>query len=650
MFRKLWNAATRTRRDRVNWSRSCRPGLETLEDRCVPAFTWVGGSGGLWSVGSNWNMGFAPTPGSSVQFGSAFGGTNTNSIDNMSGLSLASLDVDTSYGSNTTITLSTSLTVTEEIVQYSGIIATADSSEVLTNDGTFDWYGGTLMGAGTLNNQGYYLQKPSMSIPANFNVDGGQNLGINVLNKGNMNWGDNANIYMFGGAVLTNNPTGIIDITTPGSLIDTGAQGSYFINHEGPYGGKIYVDTDGTVTIGIGDVNPDLNWGIISLTGGNLVFGTGSGEQFTNGGLISDDTGAGGYLTFTIPYYQVTNADDSAYATETGTASGNVSEIFNAGATVNAGLLSCGNGSDPDTVTINSDLTIGTGGRLQVGDASSTLTYATLNVSQDIINNGLASIGSDASTPGSTVINAGTFFNNSTAVLDASAVVLANSCAIDAALVNNGVINPYNLTINGSLTQESGTTNLGGLTVTGADGGSGLFSEIGGVVNIGTIPPGGNLTATGGFVIGASPGSAASLYVGSSGAAFIAANVIDNGTIQFANANYVLSLSIEGNYSQYGNLNVAYSGGSGQSASDVVYVTGTASLSAATINVSGNTGDLNGAIFGPIQVTGQITVSGLTVNPPPGSSYSWPWTVYDLYPNNNPPYLENGIWITTIAS
>lgn len=80
------------------------------------------------------------------------------------------------------------------------------------------------------------------------------------------------------------------------------------------------------------------------------------------------------------------------------------------------------------------------------------------------------------------------------------------TAVINGSVYNAGVITTDYLTINGSLTQIAGTTNLGGLTVAGGNGGSGLFSEIGGVVNIGTISPGGDLTATGGFIIGGSPG------------------------------------------------------------------------------------------------------------------------------------------------
>lgn len=108
----------------------------------------------------------------------------------------------------------------------------------------------------------------------------------------------------------------------------------------------------------------------------------------------------GCFLEFNIPYYQVTNADYYAYATETGTASGSISENFNEGATVNAGILYCGYGYGTDTVNVNSDLTVGTGGRLEVDNQSSTLTYATLNVSQDIYDNGLVEMETGVSVQG----------------------------------------------------------------------------------------------------------------------------------------------------------------------------------------------------------------------------------------------------------
>src|SRR3954451_23537837 len=105
MTRQLWKALFGTRGTRG--ARGTRPaprtrcrrlGLEILEDRVTPSL-WVGtagGTGGLWSNPANW-VGGVPTNGGIVVFSPVAGGTNTPSVDDIPGLSLGQMTIDSSY-------------------------------------------------------------------------------------------------------------------------------------------------------------------------------------------------------------------------------------------------------------------------------------------------------------------------------------------------------------------------------------------------------------------------------------------------------------------------------------------------------------------------------------------------------------------------
>jgi hypothetical protein len=48
--------------------RRYRPRLELLEDRRVPAVTWINPTSGFWDDGANWSTGNAPVRGRPVHF------------------------------------------------------------------------------------------------------------------------------------------------------------------------------------------------------------------------------------------------------------------------------------------------------------------------------------------------------------------------------------------------------------------------------------------------------------------------------------------------------------------------------------------------------------------------------------------------------
>jgi hypothetical protein len=75
MLQRMWRNLSKKKPAQGNVRRrSRRLALESLEDRCVPTTTWIGPQNGLWSNPANWSGG-VPTNQSSVQFGSALGGS-----------------------------------------------------------------------------------------------------------------------------------------------------------------------------------------------------------------------------------------------------------------------------------------------------------------------------------------------------------------------------------------------------------------------------------------------------------------------------------------------------------------------------------------------------------------------------------------------
>src|SRR5476651_828190 len=77
--------------------------VELLEDRVVPAgtFTWQGTTSGLWSVGSNWVGGNAPTDNDGTDIlifpKSPGSGSGAKTIDNDLSGSFASIDFEDNY-------------------------------------------------------------------------------------------------------------------------------------------------------------------------------------------------------------------------------------------------------------------------------------------------------------------------------------------------------------------------------------------------------------------------------------------------------------------------------------------------------------------------------------------------------------------------
>lgn len=604
-----------------------RPNLERLEDRCVPATTWIGPAGGLWSNAANWTAG-VPGSGASVQFGSAYGGTNTSSTDDIANLDIYSLTIDGTYGA-AEITLDQNLTVSNQITQSGGIIATASSAQTLSNLRLFDWYGGELQGTGYLYNAGSVNPKDGYQrLAANFDILGGQDLGINVENEGNINWEDDENILMFNGAELTNEIYGIINLSSPDSILDNDTSGCYFVNDYGSYGGgTINVNTSGTVTIAIGDAsNPNYNYGVIGLNAGGLDFST--GLQFYNGGSISESASYSTGIVFQLPYDQVSNADQPSYTP-------NIVEsgpglYFEDGATIDAGYLTCDSGTTASGGTNSSSpITIGGGGTVNVGGGT---TVNALTVSGNVVDYGVLNVIGGSSGNMTAVLSCTDLYVQTGGTLNGE----INDCIIDGAVITTGVVNSVaastTLTINGSLTQDAGTINVeitqpqgggplvGGTLVVNAGNLSGVFSQTGtGIVNLENS----YITTSGGFDQGATLD-----VLGGGGT--LSGVVNCTGTIEFAND--AETLGITGAYTQTGGtLDLQISGGS---TCDRVTINGSATFNGgAVINVIGPPPSSGVSSVGLIELSSgsTLTVNSAVVNVPPPNNG---WMYVDQWGNN----------------
>src|SRR5262249_25980071 len=150
---RTWQKLINKGSARANRCGRPRLALEAMEDRCVPATTWIGPQGGLWSTAANWSSG-VPTFMSDVKFGSALGGTNTDSVDNLDLSSgLDSLTIDASYGHTITVNSNLNLAIVNggTATQASGTLSLSSSASI-QNLGTYLWTGGSIVGGGTFVN------------------------------------------------------------------------------------------------------------------------------------------------------------------------------------------------------------------------------------------------------------------------------------------------------------------------------------------------------------------------------------------------------------------------------------------------------------------------------------------------------------------
>src|SRR5262249_51964400 len=111
--------------------------LEALEAREVPAHNvWIGPTANaLWSNPANWSLGHATQPTDDLQFGAAFGGTNTNSTDDVSVNVVA---IVCSFNFTATITVSPNINWTEGFVEHFGGLNLLGNNTISTGDRFFE--------------------------------------------------------------------------------------------------------------------------------------------------------------------------------------------------------------------------------------------------------------------------------------------------------------------------------------------------------------------------------------------------------------------------------------------------------------------------------------------------------------------------------
>jgi hypothetical protein len=633
MMRQLWKAVFGNRDVRpVRRAPRRRPALETLEDRCVPTLTWIGPAGGLWSVGANWTGGVAPTSGASVQFGSALGGANTNSVDDIAGLNVYDMTIDNSYGATypfpNTITLNQSLGILDNLTQRGGTIATENSQQILTIGyvATYDWYGGELFGNGEL----LIANKTKPVTSGLMIIDGGQYLGLNVVNNGTIVWGgaNSADILMSNDAVITNNHQ--FTIACDHAITDagwSGTFGSYLIN--GPGGSVTKNTTTGTTTVSIGEITANVNYGGINDQSGVLYFEDGGNSFYNENTIIAADE-----VAFAGIFQQVPNTINPGVKPATALTAANATLDF-AGAEVNAGSVGATLSGDDVYFEV---LTIGTGGTVSVGYGGSSPAGVTVTSPSDIADSGLLQIANNV------VLNLPSVHVQAGAAMQSIATVVSGPPTLipvlNGQLVNAGTLTLGYLIVNGEVDQIMGETDFNtvnspagaALVVNTTVGGTGEFGVQTGTVNTGA---GSEIVVAGGFFLDGT----LNVLAGTS----VVGDMTNGGIVNLTN---VLSsnLGVTGNYYQNGFLNVIapYSNGSNAILTgDQLSVGGAITFASGVINVSGN--PTPGGINQFYQAIACNTfLPGSVVINLPSSSYLA--SILTSAPNN-PFGLANGLWL-----
>ncbi len=363
---------------RPGLARRTRLGMETLEDRCVPATVfWTNPSGGDWDTGANWSTGTKPgvsddavidTTGITV----AHNQNQTDAVNSLTSRAALTIGIGT-------LSLASASAITSALTLNNGTLTGAGT---VTVSGPLTWSGGTMSGSftkvldtRTLNNAG----------AATWSGTGGvecDNVGT-FNNLAGASFDDQANNTVWLQVVRTGgsfNNAGTFTTSAPTSFVTFGVA---------------FNDT-GTV---------DVRQGSVTLTGG----GSFGGDFAIQGGRVNMMAG-----TVTFP--------DGAAGTGTGT----LVVAFGATATVGPGAsaslqnLSLGGGTltGAGTLTVNGLLAWGGGTMSGTGvtnsDGGLTLTGGTLDTRT--LNNAGAATWNVAGVV--QCVNAGTFNNLAGASFD----------------------------------------------------------------------------------------------------------------------------------------------------------------------------------------------------------------------------------------
>jgi hypothetical protein len=390
--------------------RYCRPRLEALEDRTLPATVlWANPNGGDWATASNWSTGRLP------------GVSDDVVIDvpgNVSVTHAAGADAIHSLTSQKTIVLSGgTLSLSGDSVVNNDTILTggtlAGDGDLAVN-GLLIWTDGAMSGSGhTLANNGLVISGSAAKTLTGRTLD----------NAGMATWSGSGNIVAINNATFNNLASATFNVLTDATF-GLGSGVSTAFNNAGTLS---KVDGNGTSSFATQFNNSgtvQVQFGTLLLAGGGVStgsFGVDTGASLNFGGavynvLASSSVMGPGDVTFVGGSQRITVVGSYAVTGNTRVVSGFVD--FASDATLASLTLSGGELTGLGTVTVNGLLTW-TGGAM-------TGLSGTTNLSRTIANGGMLISG-----PGDQSLTARTLDNAATATWSGSIH------ASDGAVVNN---------------------------------------------------------------------------------------------------------------------------------------------------------------------------------------------------------------------
>jgi hypothetical protein len=313
--------------------------------------TWVGGSTGDWSVGSNWSGGAPPGSGDDVVIGSGVNVTHSTGTDTIHRLTV-STGLTITGGS-----LSVNAAGTVTTLSVSG--GTLSGSGALTVTNTFNWSGGTLGGGGSLT--------VGNGISAALSLDNSSvTLGRTLNNNGTMTW-SGSNALVFSGGVFNN--AGTVSASTSGSTMSVTGTGTF--NNSGTF--SVGVLDSASFAAGVAFNNT----GAVNINQGTLTL---------NGGTSSGTFSTSNWTTLSLSGYTLTGSSTISgggsvvFSGGTSTLAGTVSA--SGGVTVNSGATVNATGTVSGSLTNNGTLSVGGGGpgTLSVGGNFTQSSTATLSL------------------------------------------------------------------------------------------------------------------------------------------------------------------------------------------------------------------------------------------------------------------------------
>jgi hypothetical protein len=336
----------------------CRPALEALEDRLVPAtVNWIGGSGN-WTDTSHWDTGHVPTAADDAVIGVANVTVTLNGSHSVKSVSLISADATlviegSSTGGNATLTETGgssnagTIELTSAGTAFNAALSITGSGSSLTNTGMIT----ALAGAGgsrtlTINN-GAFSNQGTLSVGAGVNLALNEAFSATFTNTGTVGVAANQSLTISGGT-FTNFSGG----TLTGGTYDVAGTFQFSNAAITTDAANIILDGPSSQIVNQSNVNALANLATIAAGGSFTIQ---NGRNFTTAGTFRN-FGAltvGNGSTFT----------DSGIFNQTGTLSilaggtANLKDGSSSGAITNAGTVTI----TPNTAFIESGVYTQTG-------------------------------------------------------------------------------------------------------------------------------------------------------------------------------------------------------------------------------------------------------------------------------------------------